>query len=134
MQLDDLEEAKELLTNIENLFRNLDDLNIDLKKQLSNKEAEQDDLLHELELGNLNAIEVGRVAKKLITVRKERRILKDKLTVISTLKCYTDDYIKKGIIADTKQTIKNLDNLKNTQASRKYTPKIIKDLKCAKES
>jgi len=96
MQLDNIEEMKDLLLGIENLFMNLD------------------------------------TAKKLTNTRKERRILRNKLELVNTLKGYADKYISKGITGDTKQAIKNIENLKNIQANRNYTPRVIKDLKCAK--
>ncbi len=67
MQLDDIEEVKNLLSGIENLFMNLDTVKKGLEQQITIKEYEQDDYLHELELGNLNAIAIdaGRVARKI---------------------------------------------------------------------
>lgn len=134
MQLDNMEEVKILLQDIENLFMNLEDYKKELENQISIKEAEQEDYLHELELGNLNGIEIMKVSKSLIKTRKERRILKDKLDLIKTLKGYVDEYIKKGIIAQTRQAIANIDTLKSNLDSREYTPKVIKELKCAKKS
>lgn len=134
MQLDNMEEVKILLQDIENLFMNLEDYKKELENQISIKEAEQEDYLHELELGNLNGIEIMKVSKSLIKTRKERRNLKDKLDLIKTLKGYVDEYIKKGIIAQTKQVITNIDTLKSNLDSREYTPKVIKELKCAKKS
>lgn len=132
MQLDDIEDMRNLLLGIENLFMNLDGLKKEIEQQIILKEYEQDDYLHEFELGNLNALEISRVGKKVINVRKERRILKNKLELVNTLKGYADKYITKGITGDTKQALKNIENLKNIQANRNYTPKVIKDLKCAK--
>lgn len=133
MQLDNMEEVKVLLQDIEKLFMNLEDYKKELENQISIKEAEQSDYLHELELGNLNGIEIMKTSKKLIETRKERRILKDKLEVIKTLKGYTDKFILKGIIAETRQAISNIDTLKSNVESREYTPKVIKQLKCAKK-
>lgn len=133
MQLDNMEEVKILLQDIENLFMNLEDYKKELENQISIKEAEQSDYLHELELGNLNGIEIMKISKSLIKTRKERRILKDKLDLIKTLKGYVDEYIKKGIIAQTRQAIANIDTLKSNLESREYTPKVIKELKCAKK-
>lgn len=133
MQLDNMEEVKRLLQDIENLFMNLDDYKKELEDQISTKEAEQEDYLHELELGNLNGIEIMRTSKSLIKTRKERRILKDKLDLIKTLKGYVDEYIKKGIVAQTKQAITNIDTLKSNLESKEYTPKVVKELKCAKK-
>lgn len=132
MQLDNMEEVKRLLQDIENLFMNLDDYKKELENQISIKEAEQEDYLHELELGKLNGIEIMKVSNALIKTRKERRVLKDKLDLIKTLKGYVDEYIKKGIIAQTRQVITNIDTLKSNLESREYTPKVIKELKCAK--
>ena len=73
-----------------------------------------------------------KVANALIKTRKERRILKKKLELVNTLKGYTDKYITKGIIAETRQAIQNIDTLKSNQETKEYTPRIIKDLKCAK--
>ena len=132
MQLDDIEDINKLLSDIENLFMNLDTTKKELEKQITLKEYAQYDYLHELELGDLNAIDLMKTAKKLVEIRKERRILKDKLELVNTLKGYADKYITKGITGDTKQAIKNIENLKNIHLNRKYTPKVIKDLKCAK--
>lgn len=134
MQLDNMEEVKILLLEIEDLFMNLDAYKKDLENQISKKEAEQEDYLHELELAKLNGIEIMKVSNALIKARKERRIIKDKLELLKTLKGYTDKFITKGIIAETRQAISNIDTLKSNLESREYTPKIIKELKCAKKS
>lgn len=133
MQIDNMEEVKTLLIEIENMFTNLDELKKDIENKICIKEAEQEDYLHELELAKLNGIEIMKVSNSLIKTRKERRTLKNKLELLNTIKGYTDKYITKGIIADTRQAIKNLDTLKNNQESKEYTPRVIKDLKCAKK-
>ena len=132
MQIDNIEESKILLLEIEQLFTDLDDIKKELENKIDLKGAEQEDYLHELELGNLSGLEILKVSKVLIRTRKERRVLKDKLEVINTLKGYTDKYITKGIIADTRQAINNIDTLISNQQTRKYTPRVVKDLKCAK--
>jgi len=133
MQLDNMEEVKLLMLEIEDLFMNLDEKKKEIENEICIKEAEQEDYLHELELSKLNGIEIMQVSKELIKVRRERRILKDKLELINTIKGYTDKYINKGIIADTRQAISNIDTLKSNQDVREYTPRIIKNLKCAKK-
>lgn len=132
MQIDNMEEVKTLLLEIDNLFTNLDDLKRDIENKICIKEAEQEDYLHEIELSKLNAFELSKVAVLLRDTRKERRMLKNKLELINTLKGYTDKYITKGIIADTRQAIQNIYTLKSNQETKEYTPRIIKDLKCAK--
>ena len=125
MQIDNMEEMKILLIEIEEVFTNLDDVKKDIENKICIKE--------ELELAKLNGIEIMKVSNALIKTRKERRILKNKLELINTLKGYTDKYITKGIIADTKQAIQNINTLKSNQEAKEYTPRVVKGLKCAKK-
>lgn len=133
MKIDNIDEVKELLVDIDILFSNLDDIKKELEEKIRQKEAEQEDYLHEIELGNLNGIQLTGVAKQLKQTRKERRAFKDKLDLINTLKGYTDKYITKGIIGDTKQAIKNIEMLESNHKTREYVPRIIKNLRCAKK-
>ena len=133
MKIDNTDEVKELLNNIDMLFSNLDNIKKELEEKIRLKEAEQEDYLHEIELGNLNGIQLTGVAKQLKQTRKERRMFKDKLELVNTLKGYTDKYITKGIVADTKQAIKNVEMLESNHKTREYVPKIIKNLRCAKK-
>ena len=133
MKIDYVDEEKGLLVDIAILFSNLDDIKKDLEEKIRQKEAEQEDYLHEIELGNLNGIQLTGVAKDLKQTRKERRVFKDKLELINTLKGYTDKYIVKGIVGDTKQAIKNIEMLESNHKTREYVPRIIKNLRCAKK-
>ena len=56
MKIDNVDEVKELLVDIDILFSNLDDIKKTLEEKIRQKEAEQEDYLHEIELGNLNGI------------------------------------------------------------------------------
>ena len=132
MMIEDMEQSLELLNNINEFFMNMEDTEKRLSTELSNKEAERDDLLHEIELIILNAIELMQVYSKLEKVLQERRIIKDKISLVNTMKPYSNKYIEKGICAETNITIKNIETLKSNQANRQYTPRILKDLKCAK--
>lgn len=133
MQLDKMEEVKKAIADFKSIFTNIYDVKKELEDQLSIKDDETTDYLHELELGNLNAIEVMATAKKLIHSRKERRIIKEKLELINTTKGFVDNYIVKGIVGELEQVEKNLDTLKRNQENRQYTPRVLKDLKCAKK-
>lgn len=133
MQLDNMEEVKKVITDFKSIFTNIYDVKKELEDQLSIKDDETTDYLHELELGNLNAIEVMATAKKLINSRKERRIIKEKLELIKTTKGFVDNHIVKGIVGDLEQVVENIDTLKRNQENRQYTPRILKDLKCAKK-
>lgn len=133
MQLNNMEEVKKVITDFKSIFTSIYDVKKELEDQLSIKDDETTDYLHELELGNLNAIEVMATAKKLINSRKERRIIKEKLELIKTTKGFVDNYIVKGIVGDLEQVVENLETLKRNQENRQYTPRILKDLKCAKK-
>lgn len=134
MEIDDMQQSLELLNNIKNFFYNIEEIEKKLNTNLYNKEGERDDLLHEIELSKLNAIEIMSTYKRLEKVLQERRVIKDKIDLISTIKPYTSKFITKGICAETDTTIKNIETLKRNQENRQYTPRILKDLKCAKKN
>ena len=133
MIIENMQQTIDLLNNIKDFFYNIEEIEKKLNTELYNKEGERDDLLHEIELSKLNAIEIMSTYKKLETVLKERRIIKDKIELIKTIKPYTSKFITKGICAETDATIKNIETLKSNQENRQYTPRVIKDLKCAKK-
>ena len=133
MVIENMQQTLELLGNIKDFFFNIEETEKKLNTELYNKEGERDDLLHEIELSKLNAIERMQTYSRLETVLKERRTIKDKIELINTIKPYTSKFITKGICAETDITIKNIETLKSNQESRQYTPRIIKDLKCAKK-
>ena len=133
MVIENMQQTLELLGNIKDFFFNIEETEKKLNTELYNKEGERDDLLHEIELSKLNAIERMQTYSRLETVLKERRIIKDKIELINTIKPYASKFITKGICAETDITIKNIETLKGNQESRQYTPRIIKDLKCAKK-
>ena len=64
---------EEFLIQMKNFFEGIDKLKKDLEEDISEKELARNDLLHELELGNLNAVEMTQVAKALKEVLQERR-------------------------------------------------------------
>lgn len=96
--IDDMESAENLLKDIDVFFRDFDTTNKKLVTELSNKEAERDDLLHEIEFGKDNKLGIGERAKvysRLEKVLQERRIIKDKIDLLKTMKPFSDDYIRK---------------------------------------
>ena len=133
MVIEDMQQSLELLENIKYFFYNIEEIEKKLNIDLRNKEYERDDLLHEIELSKLNAIEIMAVYKKLEKVLQERRIIKDKIDLVSTIKPYTSKFITKGICAETDTTIKNIETLKRNKENRQYTPRVLQDLKCAKK-
>lgn len=133
MIIEDIKETLDLLGNIKYFFLDIEETEKKLNTELYNKEGERDDLLHEIELSKLNAIERMQVYSKLETVLKERRIIKNKIELINTIKPYANKFITKGICAETEATIRNVETLKSNQENRQYTPRVIKNLKCAKK-
>lgn len=133
MEIEDMQQTLDLLNNINYFFKNIDEVDKKLQTDLRNKEGERDDLLHEIELSKLSIGERSRTYSHLERVLQERRIIKDKIDLINTIKPYTNKYIMKGIFAETDITIKNIETLKSNQENRQYTPRILKDLKCARK-
>ena len=113
-------------------FTYIERTNSDLKNELRVKELEQDDLLHEIELSKLNAFELSKVAVRLRDVRQERRVIKDKLEFISTLKGFSDKYNNKLITGDIAQLLKNIRMLKENWDTRIYKTRVLEDLKISK--
>lgn len=93
MVIEDMQQSLELLENIKNFFYNIEEIEKKLNMDLRNKKYERDDLLHEIELSKLNAIEIVAVYKKLEKVLQERRIIKDKIDLVSTIKPYANKFI-----------------------------------------
>lgn len=122
--------TEEFLINMKNFFENIDKLKVDLEQEIKRVEMERNDMLHELELGNLNAVELTKVAVTLKDILKERRKYKDELTKVMTLKGFTDKYNNKLIVGDIVQVLKNLRTLEKNNAERQYNPRVIQDLKC----
>lgn len=133
MIIENMQQTIDLLNNIKDFFYNIEETEKKLIAELYNKEGERDDLLHEIELSDLNIGERASTYKKLKMVLQERRIIKDKIELVNTIKPYTSKFITKGICAETDVTIKNIETLKSNQENRQYTPRVIKDLKCAKK-
>lgn len=133
MIIENMQQTIDLLNNIKDFFYNIEEIEKKLIAELYNKEGERDDLLHEIELSDLNIGERASTYKKLKKVLQERRIIKDKIELVNTIKPYTSKFITKGICAETDVTIKNIETLKSNQENRQYTPRVIKDLKCAKK-
>lgn len=131
MKVNNPKEIKQLLTDVIDFFNSIDNEINELNKQLNIKEGEQEDLLHEFEMAKLNGIEMMKVSKSMITTRKERRKIKDNLELLKTLKPLANMYYTKGMNAEILQTIKNIETLESNWTSRKYTPRVLNNLKCA---
>lgn len=132
MKIDNIDEVEAFAKEMNYFFTYIERTNSDLKNELRVKELEQDDLLHEIELSKLNAFELSKVAVRLRDVRQERRIIKDKLEFISTLKGFSDKYNNKLITGDIAQLLKNIRILKENWDTRIYKTRVLEDLKISK--
>ena len=132
MKIDNIDEVEEFAKEMNYFFTYIERTNSDLKNELRIKELEQDDLLHEIELSKLNAFELSKVAVRLHNVRQERRVIKDKLEFLSTLKGFADKYNNKLITGDIAQLLKNIRNLKENWETRIYKTRVLEDLKISK--
>lgn len=132
MKIDNIDEVEEFAKEMNYFFTYIERTNSDLKNELRIKELEQDDLLNEIELSKLNAFELSKVAVRLRNVRQERRVIKDKLEFISTLKGFADKYNNKLITGDIAQLLKNIRKLKDNWETRIYKTRVLEDLKISK--
>lgn len=132
MKIDNIDEVEEFAKEMNYFFTYIERTSSDLKNELRIKELEQDDLLHEIELSKLNAFELSKVAVRLRNVRQERRVIKDKLEFLSTLKGFADKYNNKLITGDIAQLLKNIRNLKENWETRIYKTRVLEDLKISK--
>ncbi len=132
MRFESTDEAEKILAKLYDLIMSLSEEEKRLDKELKVQEDITQDLLHEIELGNLNAIERMQVYNQVRKNRKERRKIKDNLNFIGTLKGFERKFIEKGMLAETNQVLKNIEMYKNNLETRTYTPKVLKNLKCTK--
>ncbi len=133
MKFDNTKDVKQVLEQMYDLVMSVATEENKLLEELKFKEDIQQDLLHEIELAPLNAIELVRIAIKLKKVRKERRKVKDTLEFIKVIKNYTRRFIKIGILSETSQIMKNIDTYNEKLKNRQYIPRVLKDLKCVKK-
>lgn len=121
--------VEEILTIMKEFFEGIDHEHEKLLEELNTKELEQQDLLHILELNNLNAVEIMKVATALKATRKERRIIKNDIERINLIRNFTNKYNNKFIGNEIKVLLKELNKLKYAQKNRKYKLRILKDSK-----
>ena len=114
--------AEETLKYMLVFFQNIDKRLNELSKEQSVADIKQDEILHYIENHKLNAIQSCRLVKLLKGIRDERRLIKDEIDVIRSLKdTFVDKYKNKFIEKDIIQAIKNLKTLENKQNNPKYT-------------
>lgn len=113
---------EETLKYILVFFENIDKRLNELSKEQSISDIKQDEILHYVENHKLSASQSCKLIKQLKKVREERRLIKDEIDVIRSLKdTFVDKYKNKFIEKDIMQALKNLKALENKQNNPKYT-------------
>ncbi len=111
---------EELMRYMLNLFNNTSNTLTEEYKKLSEKDMELSDLDHYIEIHSLKSYELAKVGRLRKTLREERRIIKDNIDMIETIKKFTDKYNNKLITGDIIQNLKEQDRLKKRQENPKY--------------
>ena len=114
--------AEELLKLILKLFQNTDKRLKELQSQQSIADIKQDEILHYVENHKLSASQSCKLIKQLKKVREERRIVKDEIDIVNSIKdSFIDKYKNKFIEKDIMQSLKNLKAIQNRQNNPQYT-------------
>lgn len=113
---------EEMLKYMLLFFQDIDKRLKELSKEQSIADIKQDEILHYVENHKLSASQSCKLIKQLKKVREERRLVKDEIEVIRSLKdTFVDKYKNKFIEKDIMQALKNLKALENKQNNPKYT-------------
>lgn len=118
--------VEDLLKIILELFQNTDKKLKELQSKQSIADIKQDEILHYIENHTLNAIQSCKLIKQLKKIREERRIVKDEIDVVKSIKdSFIDKYKNKFIEKDIMQALKNLKSIENRQNNPQYTYKYL---------
>lgn len=93
------------------------------QRELNSVSSERQDILHALEFGNLNAIEMSKLMRDLKCVQVRRRNIKNNLEVLDEIK---QIHHKKMTERDIDRLINRVDHIINKK--RKYTMRVRTDL------
>lgn len=115
-------EVEDILKYMLNFFQDIDKRLTKLNEKQSEWDIKQDELLHYIENHNLDAAKSCKIIKQLKYVRAERRLVKDEIDVVRSLKdTFVDKYKNKFIEKDLIQALKNLKELEQRKNNPKYT-------------
>ena len=112
--------VEELMQYMIAFFENTDK-NLSAKyDELGMKDKEICDVLHYIEIHNLNAAQYAKTGKLLQQVRRERRQIKYDIEMLETIKRFTDKYNAKLITGDIVKNLKLQRELKKKQDNPTY--------------
>ena len=121
---DQLNGFLDLLNHIENNWDSIYD-------GIGQADRETQDILHEMELTSFNASEGYALAKKLQEVRQRRRRLKNEKEALKDIKEFYEHH--KQLKIDLFKVLTKKKQTLETQANRKYMPRVRDDLKLAQK-
>lgn len=109
--------AEELLKYMLNFFQDIDKQIKEIENELSQKDLEQQDILHYIENNTLNAGKYAKVGKLLKQVREERRYIKNDLERAYCIRnTLTNKYNNKLITGDIINTLKGLSTIEKRKS------------------
>lgn len=112
-------EVEDLLKYMLNFFQNIDKQIKEIENELSQKDLEQQDILHYIENNTLNAGGYAKAGKLLKEVRADRRNIKDDLEKAYCIRdTLTTKYNNKLITGDIINTLKGLSTIE--KRNKKY--------------
>lgn len=103
-----------------------------IKKEIGLCDHETSDLLHHIEMSNLNACEGYKVYKDMQITRKKRRELKDELDILEKLDERMNKHSK--LITSTGAMTRDIIKQKSHLTNRRYHLRVRKDLQSSFES
>lgn len=129
-----MQDIEQIIITIRDAIRDIPKRYSDNLEQINKLEKEENDLLHYIELVNLNAVEGFKAYKELQKVRKERRVYKDEnellkhvQPVLSNMKGHLR--LLDNAIGNVRQTEKHLENRIYRVRVRKDLDKVINGVK-----
>ncbi|GGN66449.1 hypothetical protein [Oceanobacillus indicireducens] len=129
-----MQDIEQIIITIRDAIRDIPKRYSDNLEQINKLEKEENDLLHYIELVNLNAVEGFKAYKELQKVRKERRVYKDENELLRHIQPVLKNM--KGQIRHlddalgcVRQTEKNLENRIYRVRVRKDLDKVINGVK-----
>ena len=121
------DETITIIENFSNMFFSIDRDYSAVREALSDVNREQQDLLHELELSPLDAVERSIVANKLIEVRKRRRQLANDMAIVEPMIRFAKGH--ESLKIPMAKLLNDMQKTKENLSGRQYTPRVRKDIK-----
>lgn len=115
-------EAQKIISDFLGLLYGIKDQYAANFDTVSRTNDETQDLLHEFELGNLDAVALTLTAKRLREVRQERRMFTNENRYLKHIKDFVED--NPGFVNKVKQLNFNMKNVSDTIGAEVYTPRV----------